>query len=153
MNKKSIQIIQYVIQKIISLVLIGNGIFAIISGIETTSLSIGSFCSYKTYGGDAYTGIQNAIAIANQTARDGNRINRYALGSLLIVIGITLCCIGVYSLFIRIQTNKSEKTNNTPTLNVQYSKNQVEQDKETSVNTETEISAVAPTKLNGVLQK
>ena len=53
----------------------------------------GSYVSEKTYGGDAYTGIQNAAAIAAKNAADVAEIVQKGFGS--IVSGIILLGVAV----------------------------------------------------------
>lgn len=66
------------------------GIAAIVLAIVCFSMDIGDRESYITYGGDAYTGIQNAAA---QTANNLLRlcsIAKMGFGSVLMVFGLYL---------------------------------------------------------------
>lgn len=55
----------------------------------------GSYVSEKTYGGDAYTGIQNAAAIAAKNAADVAEIVQKGFGYFFIVSGIILLGVAV----------------------------------------------------------
>lgn len=55
----------------------------------------GSYVSEKTYGGDAYTGIQNAAAIAAKNAADVAEIVQKGFGYIFIVSGIILLGVAV----------------------------------------------------------
>lgn len=55
----------------------------------------GSYVSEKTYGGDAYTGIQNAAAIAAKNAADVAEIGQKGFGYFFIVSGIILLGVAV----------------------------------------------------------
>ncbi|SEA88143.1 zinc-ribbon domain-containing protein [Oribacterium sp. KHPX15] len=81
-----------------SLKKIGN-IGGIISGIISVSyafvikgMDVGSHEQYVTYGGDAYTGIQNASAQAANNIQDLAYIVRDGLFAFLLVFGIALIC-------------------------------------------------------------
>ena len=83
------------VQKIRSLVLIVVGIIAI-------GLSVKCFLSdeldYETrsmYGGDAFTGIQNAAATTSKNVKELADIVQYGFGSILLVMGLGLIGIGL----------------------------------------------------------
>ncbi len=81
-----------------------SGILSIIFGIITLKKDAGSYVSSQSYGGDAYTGIQNASAKSANNIQDLAEILKFGLGGLLIVLGIAICCY----FFIKIkQNNKS----------------------------------------------
>lgn len=67
-----------------------DGLFSVIMGFVTYGMSDGSWESNITYGGDAYTGIQNAAAQSANNVLYLSDIVQLALGSLLIVAGIAL---------------------------------------------------------------
>ena len=83
-------------KKLISL--IGNlggivsGIIAIVFAFNIKGMSIGSYESNEYYGGDAYTGIQQASAQAANNVQDLARIVRTGFFALFLVIGIALIC-------------------------------------------------------------
>ncbi|MGN1206778.1 MAG: hypothetical protein ACI4SP_00605 [Eubacteriales bacterium] len=67
-----------------------SGIVSIILGINVNSYGTGLFVDSHTYGGDAYTGIQNAAAdTANRVVRLGI-IVQTGLTAILVVIGLAL---------------------------------------------------------------
>ena len=93
-------------KKILAIILIVAALAAIILGVVTMTkaekLYTGRWTSHETYGGDAYTGIQNAAADTAGNVQSGNvilnDINKnvcFGLGSILIVIGLTLAAFAV----------------------------------------------------------
>ena len=75
-----------------------------ITGILSTILSIvcyqmvpGFSESAKTYGGDAYTGIQNAASQTACNVRWLAEIVRFGLGSILLIAGIILIILAITS--------------------------------------------------------
>lgn len=83
-------------KKIINL--IGNlggiisGIIAIVFAFNIKNMSIGSYESSEFYGGDAYTGIQQAAAQTANNVQDLADIVRTGLFALCLVTGIALIC-------------------------------------------------------------
>ena len=67
-----------------------SGIASIVMGIVCFGMYAGSGFSFETYGGDAYTGIQNAAAQTARNVRDLADIARFGFGSLLIVVGVAI---------------------------------------------------------------
>ena len=93
-------------KKILAIILIVAAVVAIVLGVVTMTkaekLYTGRYVSHETYGGDAYTGIQNAAADTAGNVQSGNYILReidenlcFGLGSILIVIGLTLAAFAV----------------------------------------------------------
>ena len=76
-----------------------SGVLSIILGFMASGYSIGSFELETSYGGDAYTGIQNAAAQTANNVRDLAKIVRFGCSSLLIVIGIALICFFTLKIF------------------------------------------------------
>ena len=77
---------------VVSVLGILGSILSVIFAFVTYGMSTGSYESNTQYGGDAYTGIQNAAA---QTAR--NLVNlsdivKFGLGSILLILGICGFC-------------------------------------------------------------
>ena len=66
------------------------GILSIIFGIKVNGHYSGVSTSHITYGGDAYTGIQNAAADAANNIRYLIGVVKYGLSSILIVAGIVI---------------------------------------------------------------
>ena len=83
-----------------------TGIMAIVFAImcwlywESYVLYDGSYISFETYGGDAYTGIQNAAAATANNVRALIRVVGYATSNLIHYIGYLLFTIGVLLLVI-----------------------------------------------------
>lgn len=74
----------------------------IIAGIASIALSVvcfdkprGMYVSEKYYGGDAYTGIQQAAAKTGQNVQDLIEINRFGFSSILLVGGLALIASGI----------------------------------------------------------
>ncbi len=74
--------------------MIAGGI-AIILSIWCFTMSTGSTSSKNTYGGDAYTGMQNASAQAATNIVDLAAIAKKGFGSILLVAGIVLVIVGI----------------------------------------------------------
>ncbi len=72
----------------ISIVGIISGVISIIFGLMMRGMDIGSYESYSSYGGDAYTGIQNAAAQTANNLMDVAEITRSGFSFLLIAIGL-----------------------------------------------------------------
>ena len=69
-----------------------SGVISIIFSFVVKGMSIGSWESNLSYGGDAYTGIQNASAQAANNVQDLADIVRTGLFAFLLVFGIALIC-------------------------------------------------------------
>ena len=74
------------------------------AGIISVALSVRCF-SFKDldyeqssmYGGDAYTGIQNAAAMTSKNVKELASIVQFGFGSVLLVSGLTLLAFGLTS--------------------------------------------------------
>ena len=69
-----------------------SGWLSIIFGLITFMLDTGSYESNKSYGGDAYTGIQNAAAQSANNIMYMADILKTGMGFMLIVFGLFLIC-------------------------------------------------------------
>ncbi len=76
-------------------------LFAIIGSISVI-LSIVCFCkdvgresSYSFYGGDAFTGIQQAGAQTSNNVTDLAKVTRFGFGSILLISGMVLISLAV----------------------------------------------------------
>lgn len=99
----------------------------IIIGILAIALSIVSFCMdagyyavYEQYGGDAYTGMQNASACTALNVRRLCEVVKFGFGSILLVSGLTLIVSGISAVtkddlksFIEEYSNPSKKITST----------------------------------------
>ena len=65
-----------------------SGIISVIFGIITLGMDTGSWESSSSYGGDAYTGIQNAAAQTANNVQDLAEIVAAGIGFLLIAMGL-----------------------------------------------------------------
>lgn len=64
------------------------GIIAIVFSLVVFSADVGSYEPTKSYGGDAYTGIQNAAAQAANNIMDVGAAITTAAGAILLVFGV-----------------------------------------------------------------
>ena len=65
-----------------------SGSISVIFGVVTLTLDSGSWENSRSYGGDAYTGIQNAAAQTANNVQALADIVKYGIGLLLIAIGL-----------------------------------------------------------------
>ena len=86
-------------EKIRNILFLIIGVLSIIFAIKIGGLSTGSFEMPLSYGGDAYTGIQNACAGAANNAIDVANILQQGFEYCLIIAGFVLVSIGGTSLF------------------------------------------------------
>ena len=86
-------------EKIRNILFLIIGVLSIIFAIKIGGLSTGSFEMPLSYGGDAYTGIQNACAGAANNAIDVANILQQGFKYCLIIPGFVLVSIGGTSLF------------------------------------------------------
>jgi len=87
----------------ILLVLVGFG--CLITGIQVYNSHVGEMASYKEYGGEAYTGIQNAEVQTGGLVRLQSDIIAKGLGSIMIFGGITMI---VCAIPVNIQKKKED---------------------------------------------
>ena len=98
--------------KLISMIGIIGGIVSLVFSATVFTLDTGSYVSNNSYGGDAYTGIQNAGAAAARNIMYLSKIVQTGLGALLAVIGIHMICI--YTLKLMNNSQVKAVVNNTP---------------------------------------
>ena len=67
-----------------------GGLISIILGFVVSGMSTGSWESNSSYGGDAYTGIQNAAAQTANNVQDLAEILKTGMSSALIIFGIAM---------------------------------------------------------------
>ena len=92
---------------IASVIGIISGALSIIFGFIVMGYSDGSYESASSYGGDAYTGIQNTAAQTANNVEDLAAIAKFGVSSLLIVVGIAIACFFALKLFS--YTKKGER--------------------------------------------
>ena len=78
-----------------SILLTAEGILSIIFSIRFFNMEDGSYEPNATYGGDAYTGMQNASAQAANNIQDLTKNVNKGMGYMLMIAGLTLISIGV----------------------------------------------------------
>lgn len=93
---KSIKII-VMAKQIRTFLLCGVGIISIILSIKCFSFDKLDSESRSMYGGDAYTGIQNAAATTSKNVSELASIVQFGFGSLLLINGLTLLAFGLTS--------------------------------------------------------
>ena len=83
------------VQKLRSTVLIVIGIIAIGLSIKCYTIDDLDYESRSMYGGDAYTGIQNAAAMTSRNVKELASIVQFEFGSVLLVMGLSLLGVGL----------------------------------------------------------
>lgn len=83
------------VQKLRSIVLIVIGVIAIGLSIKCYTINDLSYESRSMYGGDAFTGIQNAAAVTSKNVKELAGIVQFGFGSILLVMGLTLVGVGM----------------------------------------------------------
>ncbi len=92
------------------------GFISIILGSTVSNMSIGGHESNITYGGDAYTGMQNAAAQTANNVQCLADIVRSGLSGILIILGWAMICYFTLKFMSIIEENKNnpiEAKNNT----------------------------------------
>ena len=69
-----------------------SGALSMLLGLILAVFSTGSWEPSSSYGGDAYTGIQNAAAQTANNVQDLAKIVKFGFSSMLIVFGIAIFC-------------------------------------------------------------
>ena len=83
--------------KALTILFIVIGSVAILLSIRCFVRYTGQYSDYITYGGEAYTGIQNAGAETANNVKATNEILSFGFGSVLLVIGATMLGVGIIS--------------------------------------------------------
>ena len=83
------------VQKFKSIVMIVVGIVAIILSIVCFSFKSLDYERSSMYGGDAYTGIQNAAATTSKNVKELASIVQFGFGSILLVAGLGFIGVGL----------------------------------------------------------
>lgn len=83
------------VQKLRSIVLIVIGVIAIGLSIKCYTIDDLDYESRSMYGGDAFTGIQNAAATTSRNVKELASIVQFGFGSVLLVMGFTLVGVGM----------------------------------------------------------
>ncbi len=86
------------LKKTAAIILIIAGALSLIFGIICFAKSVGYTEKNEQYGGDAYTGIQNAGAQTANNVYNGNSIMRFGFGCILLVGGLALIAVGLRGL-------------------------------------------------------
>ena len=82
-------------QKIRAIVLIVVGVVSLGLSIKCFTTDDLGYESRSMYGGDAFTGIQNAAATTSKNVKDLAEIVQFGFGSILLVMGLTLVGFGL----------------------------------------------------------
>lgn len=120
------------------------GALSIIFSFAVYSFDLGSTEMRLAYGGDAYTGIQNAGAQSATNIYYLNHILRFGFFAILFVIGIVLLCHYV-PLLLAITGNKAIKTNEANADNKVLDTDQPEEDRSDNVEFAEDHSEVPET--------
>lgn len=94
-----------------------TGLVSAILGIVAYCLDSGSYESSVTYGGDAYTGIQNAAAQTANNLTDLADICKFGFGSILLITGIILIVSAVLNFIPDEKTKGSVMPSYVPQVN------------------------------------
>ncbi len=111
-----------VMKKGIAVLFVLVGLLAVILGFCAFGKDTGYYENSNKYGGDAYTGIQNAAAQTANNVQDLAEATTFGFGSILLVGGIVLVLVGINNLSMAdvnnakkaINTIKQINTNETP---------------------------------------
>lgn len=82
-------------KKGIAVLFILVGLLAVILGFCAFGKDTGYYENNNKYGGDAYTGIQNAAAQTANNVQDLSEATTFGFGSILLVGGIVLMLVGI----------------------------------------------------------
>ena len=77
-------------KKLLKIFGIALGVLTIILAIVVFTQNVGYYESSHSYGGDAYTGIQNASAQAANNVKYVGEMIRFAMGSMMLVMGLAM---------------------------------------------------------------
>ncbi len=83
------------IKNIKTILLVAIGIIAIGLSIRCYSIKECDSVEKTIYGGDAYTGIQNAAATTSENIKELTEIVKFGFGSVLLISGLTFLVIGI----------------------------------------------------------
>lgn len=86
-------------KKAVSVIGIINGILSFIFAYYVNSMDTGKFISRESYGGDAYTGIQNAAANSGNNIQELCMLVQSGFTYFFIVFGIAMIVFGLYCMF------------------------------------------------------
>lgn len=90
-------------KKLLKIFGIALGALTIILAIVIFTQNVGYYESSYSYGGDAYTGIQNAAAQTANNVKYVGEMIRFAMGSMMLVMGLAML---LGSLCIRVEKKK-----------------------------------------------
>lgn len=97
-------------KKIVSMAGAATGALSVIFSFMVIAKDVGSFENNSAYGGDAYTGIQNAAAQTAVNVYYLNQILRFGFFAILLVAGIALLCHYVPILMSEMNTGDKKLT-------------------------------------------
>ena len=83
-----------------------SGALSAVFGLTTLGMNTGYWESNSSYGGDAYTGIQNAAAQTANNVLYLSRIVAQGLGFLMIALGLIAILMGYFFILIKIAIDK-----------------------------------------------
>ena len=95
------------------------GIVAICFAVNIADAGVGSYVMTHSYGGDAYTGIQNAAAETGQNVKDLAELIRKGFQFLFWIWGLTMIASGISSFIsVSVKVTKEENGSGQPKVTV-----------------------------------
>lgn len=82
-------------KKLRSVILILIGIISLFLSFKCYTIDDLDYESRSMYGGDAYTGIQNAAAMTSKNIKELASIVQFGFGSVLLIMGLTVLGFGL----------------------------------------------------------
>lgn len=84
-----------IMKKWFAMIFLLIGILSVILSISAYGLNYGSYENNKSYGGDAYTGIQNAAAQSANNVIYTTKALAFGTGSILLIVGLSLIALSI----------------------------------------------------------
>lgn len=95
-------------KKVISILGIITGAISVVLSFVIFDMNVGAYEASHTYGGDAYTGIQNAAAQTANNIIKVSEILKFGFGCVLLIGGLSLVLFSIKSLITEIQSNNAK---------------------------------------------
>lgn len=99
-------------KKFFTVLLLATGILSISLSVYSFNSLTGTYMNRKEYGGDAYTGIQNAAAQTANNVNEMAEMMSFSFGSILLVGGLTLIFSSCNMLISYTQQSSTENQSN-----------------------------------------
>lgn len=95
-------------KKVISILGTITGAISVVLSFVIFDMNVGAYEVSHTYGGDAYTGIQNAAAQTANNIIKVSEILKFGFGCVLLIGGLSLVLFSIKSLITEIQCNNAK---------------------------------------------